>query len=54
MSRPMAVIPPLLGQNPPTQRLTPAAEPVLYGPSLATVRELLRELLPLIQSLRRR
>ncbi len=50
MSRAMAVIPPLLGQSPPAP--TRVVPPVSLGPSLAAVRELARELLPLIQALR--
>ncbi|MGC8641967.1 MAG: hypothetical protein ACP5XB_19040 [Isosphaeraceae bacterium] len=52
MSRPMAVIPPLLGQDPSLATPVPAAPTVSAGPSLAIVRELARELLPLVQGLR--
>lgn len=55
MSRPMAVIPPLLGQNPVVATPAQAAAAVSTGPtvpSLVTVRVLARELLPAIQNLR--
>jgi hypothetical protein len=50
MSRSMAVIGPLLGENPPGTVATVSAVPA--RPTLSTVRELARELLPLVQSLR--
>jgi hypothetical protein len=50
MTRVMAVIPPLLGQNPPP--LARVAAPVSILPSLTSVRELAGEILPVVQSLR--
>jgi hypothetical protein len=50
LSQSMAVIGPLLSENPPA--LAQVATPTSSGPSLTEVRELAREILPLIQSLR--